>query len=536
MSQPDNPIPFCSHGNVDTPVVGGVLRRLHAFAALCNNSQKTIFSMRPSAHLLLGAVGLVLAAQFAWPQAANPFGPNNPSSVPLVLAGGTVVDVTEWGASAKDLPDAIVIVRDGRITDVGSRMAVSIPKGARVIDCTGKFLIPGLIDGFAGMNSQGQANAFLYMGVTTVVAVSDFRRGVIDINASPTPHLYLMDSIGSTDNWSLLAKRPEWALKLRVNGRPAELSPEDTLRQLADTSRLGTRALWLGHNITAANAQWIMARARQMGLATYGEFVATPYDVGVEAGVDVLVHMGRYELGVIPDELQRPLVEDSEGPAATTAYDYAERVPPTDPHLRDYARSLAAHHAALMPTFSVDYAQLPQHRNLWKEPAAALLDPARVSNHANLETGEMDYPLASWTRHLPGAGQRYLEEGLRKKADQSALRLWHINETLFSAYPHYLAASGAPVQGSLPGISMHTELELLVRLGLSPREALAAATNNYSLQFNWNELGQITPGRRADILVVDADPTLNIWNARRISVLIMDGNVLDREKLLNLKQ
>jgi Amidohydrolase family len=492
--------------------------------------------MRASDHLLLGAVGLVLAAQLAWPQAPSPFVPKPPSSIPLVLAGGTVVDVTEWGGSAKDLPDAIVIVRDGRITDVGSRMAVSIPKGAQVIDCTGKFLIPGLIDGFAGMNSQGQANAYLYMGVTTVVAVSDFRRGVVDLSASPSPHLYLMDSIGSTDNWSLLAKRPEWALKLRVSGHPAELSPEDTLRQLTDTARLGTRVLWLGHNLTAANAQWIMARARQMGLATYGEFVATPYDVGVEAGVDVLVHMGRYELGVIPDELQLPLVEDSEGPAATTAYDYTERLPPTDQHLREYARFLATHHAALMPTLSVYYAQLPEHRNLWKEPAAALLDPARVYNPANPASGEMDYPLSPWTRRLPASTQRWMEEALRKKADQSALRLWHINETLFSAYPHYLAASGAPVQGSLPGISMHTELELLVRLGLSPREALAAATNNYSLQYNWNELGLIAPGRRADILVVDADPTQNIWNARRISALIMDGNVIDREKLLNLNR
>ena len=492
--------------------------------------------MRASGHLLLGAVGLVLAAQLAWPQAPFPFVQRSSSSVPLALVGGTVVDVTAWGRSAKDLPDAIVIVRDGRITDVGSRMAVSIPKGAQVIECTGKFLIPGLIDGFAGMNSQGQAKAYLYMGVTTVVAVSDVRRGVIDFSASPSPHLYLLDSIGSTDNWSLLAKRPEWALKLREIGHPVELSPEDTLRQLTDTARLGMRAVWLGHSITAANAQWIMARARQMGLATYGEFVATPYDVGVEAGVDVLVHMGRYELGAIPDELQRPLVEDFEGPAATTAYDYTERVPPTDPHLHDYARFLATHHAALMPTFSVYYAQLPQHRNLWKEPAAVLLDPARVYDPANRESGETDFPLSPWTRHLPAAGQRYMEDSLRKKAEQSALRLWRINETLFSAYPHYLAASGAPVQGSLPGISMHTELELLVRLGLSPREALAAATNNYSLQFGWNEMGQIAPGRRADILVVDGDPTKNIWNARRISGLIMDGNVIDREKLRNVKK
>jgi hypothetical protein len=254
----------------------------------------------------------------------------------------------------------------------------------------------------------------------------------------------------------------------------------------------------------------------------------------VDAGVDALVHMGRYELGVIPDELQRPLVEDAEGSAASTAYDYAERVPTTDLHLRNYARLLASHHAALMPTFSVSFAQLPDHRNLWKEPAARLLDPARVSEPTNRTTGESEYPLSYWARHLPGSAQRWLIESQRKKSEQSALRLWHINEILFSAYPHYLAASGSPVHASLPGISMHTELELLVRLGLSPREALAAATNNYSMQFGWNELGQITPGRRADILVVDGDPTQNIWNARRISTLIMDGNVIEQRRLFQL--
>jgi hypothetical protein len=182
------------------------------------------------------------------------------------------------------------------------------------------------------------------------------------------------------------------------------------------------------------------------------------------------------------------------------------------------------------------YTRLPDHRNLWKEPAAALLDPARMFVPSNPATGDLDYPLAPWTRHLPAAGQRYLEEGQRKKADQSAMRLWRINEAIFTAYPHYLAASGAPVFGSMPGISEHTELEMLVRLGLSPREALAAATNNYALQFNWVELGQIAPGRRADILIVDGDPTQNIWNARRISGLIVDGNVLDREALLNGKK
>jgi hypothetical protein len=488
--------------------------------------------MRFRFHCLAWLLGVALAAVPAWPQPVSAVSPNPP----LVLAGGTVVDVSNWGHSAHDLPGAIVVVREGRITEVGIAGAVAIPKGARIIDCTGKFILPGLVDGFAGMNAQGQANADLYMGVTTIVARSDEHYGRNDYAANPTPHLYLIDSIGSTDNWSLLARQPAWAAKLRQVGRPAELSPEDTRRQLADTARLGTRVVLLGHNITAANTQWIIARAHQLGLVTYGEFVSTPYRVGVDAGVDALVHMGRYELGVIPDELQRPLVEAPEGAAANTAYDYAERLPTTDLHLRNYTRFLAAHHAALMPTFSLHFLNLPGHRDLWKEPAAGLLDPARMFQPSDRATGEMVYALPSWGRRLPASGQRWLEEDLRKKADQQAMRLWHINETIFAAYPRYLAASGAPARGTLPGISVHTELEMLVRLGLTPREALAAATNNYALQFGWNELGLIAPGRRADILVVDGDPTASIWNARRISGLVLGGNVLDRNALLRLKR
>jgi hypothetical protein len=327
----------------------------------------------------------------------------------------------------------------------------------------------------------------------------------------------------------------DWSTVLKEGAKPAELSPEETARQLIETAKLGTRVLQLGPDLTAVNTQWIIARAHQMGLVTYGEFVSTPYAVGVEAGVDALPHMGRYELGVVPDELQRPLVEDSEGPAVATAYDYSQRLPPTDLHLRRYALLLASHHAALMPTFSTWFLQLPGHRNLWKEPAASLLDPAHLSPASDRTTGELTYPLPSWARRLPGAGQRYVEEGLRKKADQAAMRLWRINGTIFAAYPHYLAASGSPVQGTMPGISMHTEMEMLVRLGLSPREALAAATNNYSLEFGWNELGQIAAGRRGDILVVEGDPTTDIWNARNISTILMDGNVVDRPGLLTLK-
>jgi hypothetical protein len=472
--------------------------------------------------------GMALASVSAHPQAEP--------AAPLVLAGGTVVDVADWGHSARDIPGAIVVIREGKIVEVGLPGAVPIPKGARILDCTGKFLIPGLIDGYAGMNSQAQANANLYMGVTTVVARADYQRGFIDSSAQPSPHIYPIDTIGVTDNWSLLARQPEWVSKLREGPHPAELSPQDTARQMVDTAHRGTRVLLLTPPLTAANSQWIVARAHEMGLVTYGIFVATPYRVGVEAGVDALPQMDRYVLGVIPDELQRPLIDDPDGSAANTAYDYSEHVSPTDLRLRNYAHFLAAHRAALMPSFSLYYVNLPGHRNLWKEPAAALLDPARMFHPSDPAAGDMIYPLPTWTRRLPATAQRWMEEDLQKKAALTALRFWRINQTIFADLPHYLAASGADSMGTMPGVSLHTELELLVRLGLSPREALAAATNNYALQFGWNELGLIAAGRRADILVIDGDPTANIWNARRISSIVLDGEPLDRNSLLHLKK
>ncbi len=482
------------------------------------------------------SIVLLLTAKAAWSKPAQQPVPNPAGPVPLVLTGGTLIDVTEWGRSARDIQNVVVIIREGKISEVGPAASIVIPKVARIIDCTGKFIVPGLVDGYAGMSTQGQASANLYMGVTTIVARSDHEHGIVDLGANPRPNILAIDSAGTTDNWSLLAKQPAWMSKLQEGIRPLELSPEDTGRQLNDTARLGTRVIFIGHNITAANTQWIITRAHQLGMITYGEFISTPYNVGVEDDVDALIHMDRYDLGLVPAELQRPLVDTPEGPSANTAYDYSQRIPPMDRHVSAYAKFLASHHAALMPTLSMYFVNLPGHRNLWKEPAAALLNPANMFNPTNVQTGEMDYPLPSWTRHLPAVGQRWMEENQRKKEAQDAMRMWMINSTIFSAYPHYLAGSGAPVDGSMPGISLHTELELLVRLGLSSREALASATNNYALQFGWNELGLIAPGRRADVLVLDGDPTVNIWNARRISTLIEDGNVIDRDALLNTKR
>jgi len=125
---------------------------------------------RSSAHKLCGAAAaLILMAAPALAQVAQQGRSSVVPPPPLVLAGGTVVDVTNWGHSADDLKDAVIYIRDGRVTAVGPRSALPIPKGSRVIDCTGKYLIPGLIDGFAGTTSaailtcmQAPARTFIW--------------------------------------------------------------------------------------------------------------------------------------------------------------------------------------------------------------------------------------------------------------------------------------------------------------------------------------------------------------------------------------
>ena len=81
-----------------------------------------------------------------------------------------MVDVSAFGTSTADIRDAVVIVEHGRITAAGTRRATKIPRGAELIDTTGKFIVPGLHDVFATINSRAYANAFLYMGVTAIVA------------------------------------------------------------------------------------------------------------------------------------------------------------------------------------------------------------------------------------------------------------------------------------------------------------------------------------------------------------------------------
>jgi imidazolonepropionase-like amidohydrolase len=109
--------------------------------------------------------------------------------------------------------------------------------------------------------------------------------------------------------------------------------------------------------------------------------------------------------------------------------------------------------------------------------------------------------------------------------------LGRIESVYAKAGARYLAGSGTTAFGTIPGVSLHTELELMRKAGVPPRAVLAAATSAFGQTFGWPNLGEIKAGYDADLLVLDADPLGDVANLRAIRMVILNGVVLDREKL-----
>src|SRR6202035_1784847 len=85
------------------------------------------------------------------------------------------------------------------------------------------------------------------------------------------------------------------------------------------------------------------------------------------------------------------------------------------------------------------------------------------------------------------------------------------------------------------GSGLHLELTLLHRIGLSPREAIAAATSNFADIYGWRDIGRIEPGRVADVLILNADPRSDLAALDHIDRIIFRGAVLHRQSLLEAR-
>ena len=418
---------------------------------------------------------------------------------PIVLVGGTIVDVSDSGGRTADIRDAIVVIRGGEIVAAGPRKKTKIPAGARRVRIDGAYIVPGLNDVFAGLNSQAQANAYLYMGVTSIVGSDEpgpnGRRGPLLMNARPGPRVHRLGFVHGM-------RRTETGF--------VERSTEEILEQIEEVIREGARVLLLHYRLTPEQSRLAVARARQAGLPVIGELGRTTYSEGIDLGMDAFVHTSRYSLELAPADLRAAVAKDPFGPPAREFGRYLARLDADDPAIAQWGARLAQAHVALIPTLSLYYLDLPGHENPWNEEIAAILDPKGI--------------------HLPADRTT----GLRETTPESVARaesLLRIETRYQRAGARYLAGSGTSAFGTLPGISLHNELRMLTGLGLTPRQALAAATSNVGEVFGWKTVGQVKKGFGADLLIVDADPSKDIRNLKKIRMVILNGTIVDREAI-----
>jgi hypothetical protein len=392
-----------------------------------------------------------------------------------------------------------------------------IPRGAEVIDATGKFIVPGLHDVFATINNQSYASAFLYMGVTAIVANdrADARRGALFTSGQPSPRIYKMLD-GQGYDAAGLAPRPRTVGDLMTRGR--KMAGAELIKRVDDLASGGMKVLLLHYTMWPDQVRVVAARARDIGLGTIGELGATTYPEAIAAGVKAFVHTSRYSLELAPPELRAQVAAAPFGPPRLRYYEYLGSVKGDDPGLARYAATLGSSGVALIPTLSLAYLDLPGHRNPWSEPVARLLDPADIHLPADPKTGERPVPANPTRDGFPPGANEHLQA---------------IEARYCKAGARYLAGSGTDAFGTMPGISLHTELELLVKACLTPRQALAAATANVGTAFGWREVGQIRAGYNADLLLLDADPTVDVANLKRIDRVMLAGALIDRAALLH---
>ncbi len=427
---------------------------------------------------------------------ARPASANSTGS-PIALVNATVVDVADWGRSTADIDSAVVLIRSGKIEAAGRKGAVPIPADAVVVDLRGKYIVPGYIDGFGVINNQAYADAYLAMGVTSIISAADDRRGPLFKDAQPSPAIHVLESVGDEAG--------------------------DTARHLKDLEVLheeGVEIALLKYQLRPDQVKALIDRAGELGMATVGELGHTSYAEAVRMGLNAVVHTTRYSLDIAPRKLRSavadaPFSDDLES-AKWRYYRYLSKLSPGDSKIRAHARRLAAGTAALIPTAALIYLDQPFAENPWGEPVARIIDPDDVNRPAEFHSG----------RHVEGGAV----QSAYSAVGAAEMRL---DSTYAAAGAHYLAGSGTDTWGTLPGISLHQEIEMLVRLGLTPRQALAAATSNFeaAMPSVFENVGRVQKGYRADLVVLAADPRVDHRHLKFIDDVYLAGERLDRTRL-----
>jgi imidazolonepropionase-like amidohydrolase len=435
----------------------------------------------------------------------------------LVIVGATLID----GTGSEPKPATTVVIRDGRIASIGTDQDAPVPENATVINAQGKYLVPGFADMHVHFGSGGLYGSstverllrqYLFYGVTTVFNLGATNGGIDDIREFRrrdeegdllAPNIYATGGLITVPG-----SHPVGTIMFAPDGQSAE--------EFDWTSR----GVWIVSTKEQIESIVVNAAAAGMdgvkiviesGPPPFGddhrqmssELVQAAVDAAEKQGLKVYAHCSS------PDELEIAVA------AGVHAVVHIVGRPelPSDALLSEMANK----NIYYVPTLSVTV-----WADVWGDPADNLKAPflqAGVEDHVTQSL--LSSPLNS--SEPPGESDWAI-----RRFQLKALR------TAFELDIPIVLGTDTANPNIFPGYSVHHELELMVEAGLSPMQALVAATKNAAEMIGQaDEFGTIETGKRADILILRDSPLADIRNTRSLETVIQAGEVLDRSSLLS---
>ena len=448
----------------------------------------------------------------------------------LAFTNVTVVDGTDAAARL-----ATVIVQGDRIA--GIREPGDRPAGLRIIDGTGKYLVPALWDMHVHLAARPEPELAERMMLPLLLA-----HGIVGVRdmGGPLPRvLDLRSKVGSQELAGPRIITPGPFVDGAGEADPMFRRAPDAAAAATVVGELaasGVDFIKAQAGLEPAAHRGLSAAARKAGLTLAGH-------IPVSMSVEEVVQNGQRTI----EHVSPALVGDGmllmacssradELLAELRAIETARGSRPAE----EIARREAALRQRTLDTYDPERARtvgrLLQDRGVWIVPTLIWSASFRPQTREDDGRGlAMEYvPAAMRSRFVEARRQfiaRQSDEALAA-ARAVAVASARAVRDLHAAGARVLAGTDTFDAFVLPGLSLHQELQRLVEAGLSPRAALQAATRNAAEARGTQDTeGTIADGKRADLLLVDADPTVNIGNLARVSAVVSDGRLYDRAAL-----